>query len=128
MKDPNLSELVRTCIAGCIWFRRFLAFTCLTCLCGKNSIKASDDLAGIHWHQRHHSAGDTMEMKNWWGNSDDVCSVVIMIANTVLIYYTFEGSLPKVVLGAMLAGYRNVHDSLSGNLYCGSLSGRPLIS
>lgn len=41
--------------------------------------------------------------ESWWEILMMFLSVVIMIANTVLFYYSFEGSLPKVVLGGMLA-------------------------
>ena len=49
-----------------------------------------------------------------------------MIANTVLIYYTFEGSLPKVVLGAMLADIVTSMIHYPAICIVDLLSGRPL--
>ena len=39
MKDPNLSELVRTCIRCWLYLvpQAFLGIHCLTCLCGEKN-------------------------------------------------------------------------------------------
>lgn len=126
MKDPNLSELVRTCIRCWLYLvpQAFLGIHLFDMFMRKkNSIKPLMIwqllrvflIGGISDIILRGYYGD----ENWWGILMMFCSVVIMIANTVLIYYTFEGSLPKVVLGAMLADIV-IHDSLPGNLYCGS--------
>lgn len=65
MKDPNLSELVRTCIRCWLYLvpQAFLGIHLFDMFMRrKKQHKASDDLAasaGIldRWHQRHHSAG-----------------------------------------------------------------------
>ena len=110
MKDPNLSELVRTCIRCWLYLvpQAFLGIHLFDMFMRrKNSIKPLMIwqllrvflIGGISDIILRGYYGD----ENWWGILMMFCSVVIMIANTVLIYYTFEGSLPKVVLGAMLA-------------------------
>ena len=110
MKDPNLSELVRTCIRCWLYLvpQAFLGIHLFDMFMRrKNSIKPLMIwqllrvflIGGISDIILRGYYGD----ESWWGILMMFCSVVIMIANTVLIYYTFEGSLPKVVLGAMLA-------------------------
>ena len=111
MKDPNLSELVRTCIRCWLYLvpQAFLGIHLFDMFMRrKNSIKPLMIwqllrvflIGGISDIILRGYYGD----ESWWGILMMFCSVVIMIANTVLIYYTFEGSLPKVLPG--ISGYR----------------------
>ena len=107
MKDPNLSELVRTCIRCWLYLvpQAFLGIHLFDMFMRrKNSIKPLMIwqllrvflIGGISDIILRGYYGD----ESWWGILMMFCSVVIMIANTVLIYYTFEGSLPKVAEAA----------------------------
>ena len=127
MKDPNLSELVRTCIRCWLYLvpQAFLGIHLFDMFMRrKNSIKPL-----MIWQLlRVFLIGGISDIilrgyygnESWWGILMMFCSVVIMIANTVLIYYTFEGQPSQGRAGRDAGRYRNVHDSLSGNLYCGS--------
>lgn len=103
MKDPNLSELVRTCIRCWLYLvpQAFLGIHLFDMFMRrKNSIKPLMIwqllrvflIGGISDIILRGYYGD----ESWWGILMMFCSVVIMIANTVLIYYTFEGSLPRL--------------------------------
>ena len=108
MKDPNLSELVRTCIRCWLYLvpQAFLGIHLFDMFMRrKNSIKPL-----MIWQLlRVFLIGGISDIilrgyygnESWWGILMMFCSVVIMIANTVLIYYTFEGSLPKVRASAL---------------------------
>ena len=133
MKDPNLSELVRTCIRCWLYLvpQAFLGIHLFDMFMRrKNSIKPLMIwqllrvflIGGISDIILRGYYGD----ENWWGILMMFCSVVIMIANTVLIYYTFEGSLPKVVLGAMLADIVTSMIHYPAICIVDLLSGRPL--
>lgn len=133
MKDPNLSELVRTCIRCWLYLvpQAFLGIHLFDMFMRrKNSIKPLMIwqllrvflIGGISDIILRGYYGD----ENWWGILMMFCSVVIMIANTVLIYYTFEGSLPKVVLGAMLADIVTSMIHYPSICIVDLLSGRPL--
>ena len=128
MKDPNLSELVRTCIRCWLYLvpQAFLGIHLFDMFMRrKNSIKPLMIwqllrvflIGGISDIILRGYYGD----ESWWGILMMFCSVVIMIANTVLIYYTFEGSLPKVVLGAMLADIAPLYKGRHGDLVEGHL-------
>ena len=133
MKDPNLSELVRTCIRCWLYLvpQAFLGIHLFDMFMRrKNSIKPLMIwqllrvflIGGISDIILRGYYGD----ESWWGILMMFCSVVIMIANTVLIYYTFEGSLPKVVLGAMLADIVTSMIHYPAICIVDLLSGRPL--
>ena len=133
MKDPNLSELVRTCIRCWLYLvpQAFLGIHLFDMFMRrKNSIKPLMIwqllrvflIGGISDIILRGYYGD----ENWWGILMMFCSVVIMIANTVLIYYTFEGSLPKVVLGAMLADIVTSMIHYPAICIVDLLAGRPL--
>ena len=133
MKDPNLSELVRTCIRCWLYLvpQAFLGIHLFDMFMRrKNSIKPL-----MIWQLlRVFLIGGISDIilrgyygnESWWGILMMFCSVVIMIANTVLIYYTFEGSLPKVVLGAMLADIVTSMIHYPAICIVDLLSGRPL--
>lgn len=133
MKDPNLSELVRTCIRCWLYLvpQAFLGIHLFDMFMRrKNSIKPLMIwqllrvflIGGISDIILRGYYGD----ESWWGILMMFCSVVIMIANTVLIYYTFEGSLPKVVLGAMLADIVTSMIHYPAICIVDLLAGRPL--
>ena len=133
MKDPNLSELVRSCIRCWLYLvpQAFLGIHLFDMFMRrKNSIKPL-----MIWQLlRVFLIGGISDIilrgyygnESWWGILMMFCSVVIMIANTVLIYYTFEGSLPKVVLGAMLADIVTSMIHYPAICIVDLLSGRPL--
>ena len=110
MKDPNLSELIRICIRCWLYLvpQAFLGIHLFSMFMRK---KHSMKPLMIWQLLRVILIGGISDIilrgyygnESWWEILMMFLSVVIMIANTVLFYYSFEGSLPKVVLGGMLA-------------------------
>ena len=110
MKDPNLSELIRICIRCWLYLvpQAFLGIHLFSMFMRK---KHSMKPLMIWQLLRVFLIGGISDIilrgyygnESWWEILMMFLSVVIMIANTVLFYYSFEGSLPKVVLGGMLA-------------------------
>ena len=110
MKDPNLSELIRICIRCWLYLvpQAFLGIHLFSMFMRK---KHSMKPLMIWQLLRVILIGGISDIilrgyygnESWWEILMMFLSVVIMIANTVRFYYSFEGSLPKVVLGGMLA-------------------------